>query len=107
MLAHITAAITALDGPQAVAWTRAYLAAGADTKPLVQQVALVACRIGNDPHNQEIAQCLLEDYGKNRGFDRNRLLLAAVQHTAVHRKYGDFLEASRRYGKALGLAELS
>jgi hypothetical protein len=24
----------------------------------------------------------------------------------VHRKYGDFLEASRRYGTAMGLAEL-
>jgi hypothetical protein len=106
ILERIVAAITALDGPQAVAWTRAYLAAGADPKPLVQHVALVACRIGNDPHNQEIAQCLLEDYAKNRGFDRDRLLLACVQHTAVHRKYGDFLEASRRFGEAMQVAEL-
>ena len=106
LLDRIIAAITALDGPQAVAWTRAYLATGADRKPLVQHLALVACRIGNDPHNQEIAQCLLEDYAKNRGFDRDRLLLACVQHTAVHRKYGDFLEASRRFGQAMKVAEL-
>ena len=75
-------------------------------KPLVQQLALTACRLGNDPHNQEIAQCLLEDYAKNRGFDRDRLLLACVQHTAGHRKYGDFLECSRRYGRAMGVASL-
>ena len=106
-LDHVIAAILALDGPQAVAWTRAYLVDGGDPKPLVEQLALVACRIGNDPHNQELAQCLLEDYAKNRGFDRNRLLLACVQHTAVHRKYGDFLESSRRYGQAMGVASLS
>jgi len=63
--------------------------------------------LGNDPHNQEIAQCLLEDYAKNRGFDRDRLLLACVQHTAVHRKYGDLLECSRRYGRAMGVATLA
>jgi hypothetical protein len=39
---------------------------------LVQQVAL----------NQELAQCVLEDYARNCGFDRDRLLLASVQHTA-------------------------
>src|SRR6202008_2725 len=100
------AAVVALDGPQAVAWTKAYLAAGSDRAPLVQQLALTACRIGNDPHNQEIAQCFLEDYGKNRGFDRDRLLLGCVQHTTVHRKYGDFLECGRRYGRAMGVEVL-
>jgi len=106
LLERITAAIVALDGPQAVAWARAYLAHSADRQPLVQQLALTACRIGNDPHNQEICQCLLEDYAKNRGFDRDRLLLACVQHTAGHRKYGDFLECGRRYGRAIGVASL-
>jgi hypothetical protein len=107
LLEYIMAAIVALDGPQAVAWTRAYLASGGDRQPLVQQLALTACRLGNDPHNQELAQCLLEDYAKNRGFDRDRLLLACVQHTAVHRKYGDFLECGRRYGRAMGVATLA
>jgi len=106
LLGHVIGAVTALDTPQAIAWTRAYIASGADTAPLVQQLALVACRIGNDPHNQEIAQCLLEDYAKNQGFDRSRLLLACVQHTAGHRKYGDFLEASRRFGTAMGVTAL-
>lgn len=106
LLEHIISAIIALDGPQALAWTRAYLESGADRAPLVEQLALVASRIGNDPHNQELGQVLLEDYAKNKGFDRDRLLLACVQHTAVHRKYGDFLEASRRYGSAMGLSQL-
>jgi hypothetical protein len=106
LIARVVSAIIALDGPQAVAWTRAYLASGGDRKPLFEQVAVAACRMGNDPHNQEIAQCLLEDYAKNKSFDRDRILLAAVQHTAVHRKYGDFLEAARRYGQAMGVSGL-
>ena len=107
LLERTIAATVALDGPQAVAWARAYLAGNGDRQMLVQQLALTACRLGNDPHNQEIAQCLLEDYAKNRGFDRDRMLLACVQHTAAHRKYGDFLECGRRYGKAMDVAALS
>jgi hypothetical protein len=34
-------------------------------------------------------------------------LLAAAQHTARHRKYGDPLDCSRRFGKALGVPELA
>ena len=101
------AAIVALDGPQAVAWAKAYLANSGDRQTLVQQLALTACRLGNDPHNQEIAQCLLEDYAKNRSPEKDKLLLAAAYHTAVHRKYGDPQEASRRFGEALGVAELA
>jgi len=72
----------------------------------VRALALACTRLGNDPHNQEIALCLLEDYGKNRNPDRGRLLLAAAQHTARHRKYGDPLDCSRRFGQALGIAAL-
>src|SRR6185436_12604480 len=57
------AATLALDAPGSVGWTQAYLQTGADRAPLIQRLALAACRIGNDPHNQEIAQCLLDDYG--------------------------------------------
>ena len=35
------------------------------------------------------------------------LLLAAAYHTAMHRKYGDPLDCSRRFGKALGVPELA
>jgi hypothetical protein len=106
ILERVEACVTTLDGPGAVAWTQAYLDTGADRGALVYRLALAATRLGNDPHNQEIAQCLIEDYGKNRSAGRDRLLLAAAQHTAVHRKYGDPLEASRRFGEAMGIAAL-
>ncbi len=107
ILDHVDAAILALNGPEAMNWVQAYLDHAGDRAPLVQRLALLASRIGNDPHNQEIAQCMLQDYGKNRSPDRDRLLLAAAQHTAVHRKYGEFLEASRRFGQAMDLPALS
>jgi hypothetical protein len=62
--------------------------------------------LGNDPHNQEIPQGMLEDFAKNRHPHRNRILLACAQLLSAHRKYGDPLEASRRFGEALGLAAL-
>jgi len=106
IIERLEAAIAALDPPQAVAWTKAYLNSGEDRSRLVQRLALMATRIGNDPHNQEIPQCLLEDYGKNQCRDRERLLLACAHISAGHRKYGDFFEARRRFGDAMGLAEL-
>jgi hypothetical protein len=106
ILDRIDAAVIALNGPDSTAWTKAYLESGADRKPLVQRLALLACRMGNDPHNQEIGQVLLEDYAKNQGHDRDRLLLACAHHTAVHRKYGNPLDCAQRYGAALGIATL-
>src|SRR4029077_4895 len=92
ILDRVDAAVLALHGPARAAWTDAYSASGADKKPLVQRLALLACRMGNDPHNQEIGQVLLEDWGKNQGWDRDRLLLACAHHTAAHRKYGNPLD---------------
>jgi hypothetical protein len=106
ILERLSAATLALDGPQSVAWARAYLDSGADPARVIQRIALLATRIGNDPHNQEIAQCLLDDWSRNRSPDRDWLILAAAQHTARHRKYGDFLEASRRFGNAMGVPGL-
>jgi hypothetical protein len=106
ILERIDAAVLALNAPDSVAWTKAYLDSGADRQPLVARLALLASRMGNDPHNQEIGQVLIEDYGKNRGWDRDRLLLACAHHTAAHRKYGDPLEAGRRFGQALGIPAL-
>ena len=103
---RLEAAIAALNPAEAVAWTKAYLDAGEERRRLVQRLALMATRIGNDPHNQEIPQCMLEDYGKNQCGDRERLLLACAHIAAAHRKYGDYLEASRRFGEAMGIAEL-
>ena len=107
IIERLEAALAALDTAASVAWTKAYLDSGADRSPLVQRLALMAARFGNDPHNQEITLCMLEDFGKNRNPHRGRLLLAAAQHTARHRKYGDPLDCSRRFGKALGVAELN
>lgn len=103
---RVEAAVCSLNGPEAVGWTEAYLERFSDTVPLVQALALAATRLGNDPHNQEIAQCMLEDFAKNRSRRRGRLLLACAQQTAAHRKYGDPLECSRRFGEAMGIARL-
>jgi hypothetical protein len=107
LLDRVGASICALNGEEAVGWTQAYCENVRDRAPLVQRIALSASRLGNDPHNQEIAQCMLMDYGTNRQPDRDKLLLAAAYHTAMHRKYGDPLEPSRRFGAAMGLAELN
>jgi hypothetical protein len=101
VLDRVAGAVTALHGPDSLAWTQAYLDNFADRAPLIERLAIAATRLGNDPHNQEIAQCMLDDWTRNRSRDRDRLLLAAAQHTAVHRKYGDALEASRRFGRAM------
>jgi hypothetical protein len=106
LLDRVDTAICALNGAEAIGWTQAYCDAVADRDNLVQRIALSACKMGNDPHNQEIAQCMLMDYGTNRQPDRDRLLLAAAYHTAMHRKYGDPQEPSRRFGHAMGFAEL-
>ena len=106
LLGHVDAAICSLDGPASLAWTKAYLENVTDRAPLVQTLALVACKLGNDPHNQEIPQNMLEDFGKNRSANRDRLLLACAQHCAAHRKYGDPFEASRRFGQAMEIAAL-
>jgi hypothetical protein len=106
IIGRVEEALAALDPAQSVAWTRAFLDSGADRSLLVQRLALMASRFGNDPHNQEIPQCLLEDYGKNQCRDRDRLLLACAHISAGHRKYGDTFEAARRFGEAMGLAEL-
>jgi hypothetical protein len=106
ILANVEASILALNGQDSINWTQAYCDNFSDRAPLVERIALSACQMGNDPHNQEIAQCMLMDYGTNRQPERDKLLLAASWHTAMHRKYGDPQEPSRRFGQALGFAEL-
>jgi hypothetical protein len=106
LLDRVDTAIVALNGDEAVGWTQAYCDNVSERDKLVQRIALAACKMGNDPHNQEIAQCMLMDFGTNRQPNRDRLLLAAAYHTAMHRKYGDPSEPSRRFGHAMGFAEL-
>jgi hypothetical protein len=106
LLERVDTAICALNGPESLVWVQAYCNNVSDRGPLSQRIALAACKLGNDPHNQEIAQCMLMDYGTNRHPERDKLLLAAAYHTAMHRKYGDALECARRFGHAMGVAEL-
>jgi hypothetical protein len=106
ILANIDAAVVGLNGPDSRDWTQAYLERFSDRKPLIQHLALLSARMGNDPHNQEIGQVLIEDYGKSQGWDRDRLLLACAHHTAVHRKYGNPLDCAKRFGAAMGVARL-
>jgi hypothetical protein len=106
LLDRVDTAICALNGEEAIGWTQAYCDNVSERDNLVQRIALSACKLGNDPHNQEIAQCMLMDFGTNRQPDRDKLLLVAAYHTAMHRKYGDPGEPSRRFGRAMGLAEL-
>jgi hypothetical protein len=70
----------------------------------VRTLAIGAAKAGNDPHNQELGTCLLDDYEHSTAAERDRLLLASAKHTAGHRKYGSHLDAWRRYADAFGLA---
>ncbi len=106
ILDRVDAAICSLNGPDSVGWTQAYCDNFTDRDPLVSRIALAAAKLGNDPHNQEIAQCMLMDYGTNMLPGRDRLLLAAAYHTAMHRKYGDPLEPAKRFAKAMDMPEL-
>ncbi len=104
LLQQIDAAVCSQNGPEGLSWVQAYCGIVADRAPLVQTLALAACKLGNDPHNQEIPQNMLEDFAKNQSPRRDRLLLACAQHCAAHRKYGDPLEAARRFGKGMNIA---
>ncbi len=105
ILTELERALLALRPPEAVDLTAAYLESGADRALLVQTLASAAAITGNDPHNQELGLCLLEDYAHTQAHDRERLLLASAQHTAGHRKYGDHLECHRRFAEAFALTE--
>jgi hypothetical protein len=103
LLTRLDAALMALKPAESAAWTRAYLEAGHDRPPLVQALAMAAVKEGNDPHNQEIGLCLLEDYGHSTAAARDTLLIASAYHTAGHVKFGDPLECYRRFTEATGI----
>ena len=103
LLARIDVTTCAQNAPESLAWMKAYLCNVADRAPLVALMALDACKLGNDPHNQEIPQNMLEDFLKSRSPNRDRLLMACAKHSSGHRKYGDPLEAARRFGEGVGV----
>ena len=104
LAAEVDRAICRLSGADSVAWTKAYVDHFGADETLLRTLALCACKLGNDPHNQEIPQGMLEDFVKNQGAGRGRILLAAARLLSAHRKYGDPFEAAHRFAAALGLA---
>ena len=106
-LAELERAQIATDLDASHAWLQACLDDTADRAPVVRTLADAACKIGNDPHNQEIALCFLEDFGRSGlapgAAGRDRLLHGAAHHTAGHRKYGDALECYRRFCAGTGI----
>jgi hypothetical protein len=104
LLARLDDALDGLRPFEAMDWVAAYLRSGAARAALVRALAVGSARAGNDPHNQELGVCLLDDYGHSTAADRDRLLYASAKHTAGHRKYGSHLDAWRRYAEAFGLA---
>ena len=103
LLSQLDAAMTRLEPDEAACWVQAYLDAGHDRQPLITTLTFGAAKQGNDPHNQEIGLCMLEDYARTSSPDRDRLLLAAAKHTAGHSKYGDSLESYNRFAQAFDL----
>jgi hypothetical protein len=103
ILERLDEAVVALRPDDAVSLTQGYLKSEYDPQPLIQTLALACSKLGNDPHNQEISLCLLEDYGRNSHEARGRLLMGAAAHMSGHRKYGDPLEAYRRFAEAFGI----
>jgi len=103
ILERLDEAVVGLKPDDAVNLTLGYLKSEYDPRPLVETLATSCSKMGNDPHNQEISLCLLEDYGRNSHPARGRLLMGAAAHMAGHRKYGDPLEAYRRFAEAFGI----
>jgi hypothetical protein len=103
LLRRLDEAMIALRPDESVGLAAAYLRGAWDRAPLIGVLATAASKIGNDPHNQEIPLCLIEDYRHGTAHGRERLLLAAAKHNAGHRKYGDPLEAYRRFAGEFGI----
>jgi hypothetical protein len=107
LLERLDKALLARDTEASLALVSAYVRSQFDPADLVQVLALDSARFGNDPHNQEIGLCLLEDYLKSTALGRDRLLLGVVKNITGYRKYGDPLEAYARYASAFGVSAAS
>src|SRR4051794_37335404 len=77
ILQRIDQAVVDLKPDDAISLTQTYLKSQYDQQPLVQTLATACSKMGNDPHNQEISLCLLEDFGRNSHTARGRLLMGA------------------------------
>jgi hypothetical protein len=103
LLERLDRALLARDTDASLALVHAYVSCSFAQAELVQLLAVASAKFGNDPHNQEICLCLLEDYVRSTAVDRERLLFGCVKNLTGYRKYGDPLEAYNRYAEAFGL----
>ena len=98
------AALLARNTDESLALVHAYVTQRlCHASALVQLLAQAAAEFGNDPHNQEICLCLLEDYVQSTAVDRERLLFGSVVNLTGYRKYGDPLESYQRFAAAFDL----
>jgi hypothetical protein len=107
LLERLNQAMFARNSDESLALVSAYLEAGFSEPDLVQHLAVASAIFGNDPHNQEICLCLLEDFVGSSAVDRKRLLYGCVKNLTGYRKYGDHFEAYNRYASAFGLPTVS
>jgi hypothetical protein len=102
LLERLDQALLARENDASLGLVQAYVDGGStyDRSALVQLLATASAKFGNDPHNQEICLCLLEDYVQSSAVRRDRLLLACVKNLTHYRKYGDPLELYQRHAEA-------
>jgi hypothetical protein len=105
LLERLDSAMLARNTDESLGLVAAYVRSEFEPTDLIQLLALEAARFGNDPHNQEICLCFLEDYATSTAVDRQRLLFGCVKNLTGYRKYGDPLEAYNRYASAFGVPE--
>jgi hypothetical protein len=103
ILDRLHTALLVRNTDESLALVHAYVTHGYSHAPLVQVLALAASEFGNDPHNQEICLCLVEDYVTSTAIDRERLLFGSVVNLTGYRKYGDPLESYQRFAAAFDL----
>jgi hypothetical protein len=106
ILERLHVALLARSSDESLALVHAYVESGYAQDELVRLLALAAAEFGNDPHNQEICLCLLEDYVKSTAIDREKLLFGCVTNLTGYRKYGDPLEAYQRFAAAFDLPDV-
>jgi hypothetical protein len=103
ILGRLHQALLARKTDESLALIHAHVSSQTDQSSLVQLLATAASEFGNDPHNQEICLCLVEDFVTSSAVDRERLLFGCAVNLTGYRKYGDPLESYERFARAFDL----
>src|SRR5439155_5932451 len=107
LLERLDSALLERNTDESLALVATYVRSSFDQADLLQLLAAASAKFGNDPHNQEICLCLIEDYVLSTAVERVRLLFGCVKNLTGYRKYGDPLEAYQRYAAAFALPAVS